>query len=51
MKNRILYLVIGIPATAVLMGVVTLYIAFSMPDPGVPIEQPPMSKTSWQVAE
>lgn len=49
--NRALYLVIGIPAAAVLMGAVTLYVAFSNADPGVPMEQPAMSKTSWQEAE
>lgn len=51
MKNRILYLVIGIPAAAVLMGIVTLYLAFSNPDPGVPMDQPALSKTSWKAAE
>ena len=51
MKNRILYLIVGIPAAAVLMGIVTLYIAFSNPDPGVPMDQPPMSKTSWRTAD
>lgn len=51
MKNRILYLVIGIPASAVLMGIVTLYLAFSTADPGVPMDRPALSKTSWQVAD
>jgi hypothetical protein len=51
MKHRILYLVIAIPAAAVLMGIVTLYVAFSRPDPGVPMERPAMSKTSWQDGE
>ncbi len=43
-----LYLVIGIPTAALLMGLVTLYVAFSNPDPGVVTEQPAMSKTSWR---
>lgn len=51
MKNRILYLVIGIPASAVLMAVVSLYLAFSNPDPGVPMDQPALSKMSWKVSE
>ncbi|HEX7034679.1 MAG TPA: hypothetical protein VF210_02835 [Pseudomonadales bacterium] len=51
MKNRILYLVIGIPASAVLMGIVTLYLAFSNPDPGVPMDQPALTKTSWKVTQ
>lgn len=48
MKRGIFYLVFGIPAAAVLMGLVTLYIAFSNSDPGVSLDQPAMSKTSWQ---
>lgn len=51
MKNRVLYLVVGIPALAVLMGMVTLYVAFSSADPGVELDQPVMSKTSWRIAE
>jgi hypothetical protein len=45
--NRILYLVIGIPAAAVVMGIITLVIAFSNADPGVERDGPPLSKTSW----
>lgn len=48
MKRGVLYLVIGIPLAAVLMGVVTLYVAFSNPDPGVQQDGVPLSKTSWQ---
>ena len=48
MKNKILYLVVGIPLTAIVMGMVTLYIAFSQPDPAIPMERPALSKTSWQ---
>jgi len=48
MKRGVLYLVIGIPVAAVLMGVVTLYVAFSNPDPGVQRDGAPLSKTSWQ---
>jgi hypothetical protein len=51
MKRGILYLIIGIPAAAVLMGAVTLYVAFSNVDPGVRLEQPALSKTSWQDRE
>lgn len=45
-----LYLIIGIPATAVIMGIVTLVVAFSNADPGIQQDAPPMSKTSWQEA-
>jgi hypothetical protein len=45
-----LYLIIGIPAVSVLMGIVTLYVAFSHPDQSIPMERPAMSKTSWQEA-
>jgi len=48
MKRGVLYLVIGIPLAAVLMGVVTLYVAFSNRDPGVDRDATPLSKTSWQ---
>ena len=48
MKRGILYLVFGIPLLAVLMGSVTLYIAFSDPDPGVRQTYKALSKTSWQ---
>jgi len=48
MRNKVLYLVVAIPAAALLMGAMTLYIAFSNPDPGVVLDAPPMSKTSWR---
>lgn len=48
MKRGVLYLVIGIPLAAVLMGAVTLYVAFSNPDPGVQQDAVPLSKTSWR---
>lgn len=45
--HGMLYLIIGIPLTALLMGIVTLFIAFSNPDPGVEMDGDPLSKTSW----
>lgn len=51
MKNKVLYLIVGIPLTAVLMGIVTLYIAFSNADPGIQLHHPAMSKTSWRETE
>ncbi len=48
MKRGIFYLIVGIPLAAVLMGAVTLYIAFSNADPGIPMDAPAMSKTSWR---
>jgi hypothetical protein len=47
-KRGILWLVIGIPATAVVMGIVTLWIALSNPDPGVELDGRPLSKTSYR---
>jgi hypothetical protein len=46
--NGVLYLVIAIPCTAVVLGALMLYIAFSQPDPGVQPDGVPLSKTSWQ---
>ncbi len=51
MKNKVLYLIVGIPVLAVLMGMVTLYVAITHADPGVQVEKPAMSKTSWRDAE
>jgi hypothetical protein len=47
-RNGMLYLIIGIPGAAVLMGAVALYLAVSQPDPGVRQDGVPLSKTSWQ---
>lgn len=46
--NGALYLVIAIPCAAILMGAVSLYIAFSQPDRGVHPDGVPLSKTSWR---
>jgi hypothetical protein len=43
-----LWLIVGIPASAVLMGVVTAYLAFSQADPGIHTDAAPLSKTSWR---
>lgn len=45
--NTVLYLVLGIPLAALLMGIVTLVVAFANPDPGVQADGVPLSKTSW----
>ena len=48
-KNGMIYLLIGIPLTSVLLGVLTLYLAFSTPDRDVRLQElAPLSKTSWQ---
>lgn len=47
MKRGMLYLVIAIPLAAVLMGVVTLYVAFSGPNQAIEKVERPLSKTSW----
>jgi hypothetical protein len=46
MKRGMLYLVFGIPAAAVLMGAIALYLALSNPDPPVAFDGRPLSKTS-----
>jgi len=51
MKHRMLYLVIGIPVAAILMGIINLYIAMSNPDPGVDLDGRPLSKTSHRNPE
>lgn len=50
MKRGVLYLVIGIPAASIVMGMVVLYLAFSNADPGIELDQPPLSKTSGREA-
>jgi len=51
MKRLPLYLLISIPAASVLMGIVSLYVAFSGPSQEISVEQPPLSKTSWQTEQ
>jgi hypothetical protein len=51
MKRAMLFLVIGLPCLALLMGAVILYVAFSEPDRGVRQDGLPLSKISWQEAE
>ena len=46
MKRGVLWLVIGIPLAAVLMGAISLYVALANPDPGVVLDARPLSKTS-----
>jgi hypothetical protein len=48
-KKGMIYLLIGIPLTSVLLGMVTLYLAFNTTDREVRLKEvAPMSKTSWQ---
>lgn len=47
-KNGIFFLLIGIPLASILMGAITLFIAFQQRDPGVDVREAPLSKTSWQ---
>jgi hypothetical protein len=51
MKRGVLFLVVGIPCTAVLVGALMLFLAFSEPDRGVRYDGKPLSKTSWQESE
>ncbi len=46
-KNTALWLIIGIPLTSVVMGVITLTLALNSGDGVVQIEDRPLSKTSW----
>jgi hypothetical protein len=47
-KRAMIYLLIAIPAAAVVMGVVTAYLAITTPEAVVEREAPPLSKTSWR---
>ncbi len=49
MKDRLIILaLISIPAAAVLMGAISMYLAFRGPSQEIPIDRTPASKTSWQ---
>jgi hypothetical protein len=48
MKRGVLWLVIGIPLAAIVMGTISLYFALSTRDPGVELDGRPLSKTSHQ---
>jgi hypothetical protein len=43
-----IYLLIALPAAAVIMGSITLYFAITTPEAVVVREAPPLSKTSWR---
>jgi len=49
-QRGVLYLLIAIPVASLLMGVVTLYVAFSHRDPVVQLDEQPLTRTSWQEA-
>ena len=46
--NKMLWLVVGIPLTSVIVGIVTMFLAFGVDDSAVQIEEKPLSKTSWR---
>jgi len=48
MKRGMIYLLIAIPAAAVVMSSITLYFAVSTPEAAVQRDAPPLSKTSWR---
>lgn len=50
-RNGMIYLIVGLPCAAVVMGLLIVALAFSNPDPGVRPDGPPLSKTSWQEVE
>jgi hypothetical protein len=41
-------LLIAIPATSVVLGIIMMIVAFSGPDQEIPKGQAPLSKVSWQ---
>ena len=47
-SNRMIWLIIGIPIASVLMGIITMTVALNTGDGAVPIEEQPLSKTSWK---
>lgn len=52
MKKRLpLILLLSIPAAAVLMGMINMYLAYQGPDQEMPMVDAPLSKTSWQDPE
>ena len=51
MKRLPLILLIAIPAAAVLMSAVTMYLAFQGPNQEIQVDSAPLSKTSWRAAE
>ena len=50
-KRRMVVLLIAIPAAAVLMSAITVYVALSTPEAVVERQAPPLSKTSWREQE
>ncbi len=51
MKRLPVLLLIAIPAAAVIMGAISLYLAFQGPDQEIPLTGAPLNKTSWQNRE
>jgi len=51
MKRLPVILLIAIPATAVLMGMISMYLAFQGPDQEIKVDSAPLTKTSWRPAE
>jgi hypothetical protein len=45
-KGSVLWLVIAIPAAAIVMSAVAVWIALADPDPGVRIDHPPLQKSA-----
>lgn len=48
MKRPVFYLLFLIPGASVVMGIVTLYFAFSAADPVVSRDAAPLDKSSWR---
>lgn len=50
MKRLPLILLIAIPAAAVVMGAVSVYLAYQGPSQEIQLDGEPLSKTSWREA-
>lgn len=48
MKRLPVILLIAIPAAAIVMGAISLYLAMQGPSQELPVTEAPLSKTSWQ---
>ena len=48
--KSVFWVLIGVPVLSLVMGIVVIFIAFGNAESSVPIEQEPLSKTSWQSA-
>ena len=48
MKRAMIALVISIPATSVLLGILMIVLAVNTPDSDLEVDEQPLNKTSWR---